>query len=437
MPRGKKVFRSPKGVYDILPDEQIYWEKVRQTVKRICEIYGFSRIDTPIIEEAQLFARSVGLSTDVVEKEMYSFKTKGKDNLVLRPEFTAGVVRAYIEHGMFNMTQPVKLYYLGPCFRYEQPQSGRNRQFYQFGFEIFGSQEPILDAEVIQVFFNICRELGLKNLIVHINSLGCSSCRPAYKKVLVNYYRPFIKKLCPDCQRRFKSNPLRLLDCKQNKCQIFINNAPQIIDYLCDSCHNHFKSVLEFLDELKIPYILDSHLVRGLDYYTRTVFEIFFTGGENKNEIEPVNKLLAIGGGGRFDNLVSLLGGRETPAIGIGGGIERIVDLMKKSKPVKSLVKSFPQVFLVQLGDLGKKRSLSLFEQLWRSGIKVAESVSKDSIKSQLKLANKMNVKLALILGQKEALDETIIVRDMRTGAQEVIPLKTIVREIKKRLKNK
>jgi len=424
--RTKKTFQAPRGMRDILPEEQLYWEKVKQVIKNLARAYGFERLDTPILEAADLFVKGTGLYTDIIEKEMYKLKTKGGDWLSLRPEFTPAVMRAYLENGLSSRPQPVKLYAIGPIFRYERPQKGRYRQSEQANFEIIGQQDSVLDAQLIQLFFSISKELSLKNLTVQINSIGCSNCRPIYRKKLVNFYRNRKKQLCPNCQKRLQYNPLRLLDCQESKCQRLAQEAPQIIDQLCDDCHNHFKSVLEFLDELALPYILNPYLVRGLDYYTKTVFEIWPEDEEGRQ--------ISLAGGGRYDNLIKLLGGKNTPAVGFAMGLDRIVDLMK-TRDIKISSRTHPVIFLVQLGDLAKKKSLKLFEELRRSGLETASSFSRDTIKAQLKTADKLKVRFALILGQKEVLDETIIIRNMVSGIQETVPLVKVIKEIKKRLR--
>jgi len=426
--KSKKTFQAPRGMRDILPEEQLYWEKVRQVIKNLARAYGFERLDTPILEEADLFIKGTGLYTDIVEKEMYSLRTKGGDKLSLRPEFTPAIMRAYLENGLSSLPQPIKLYTLGPIFRYERPQKGRYRQSWQANFEIIGQKDPVLDAQLIQLFFAISRELSLKNLIVQINSIGCSRCRPIYRKKLVSFYRSRKDELCSNCQKRLKENPLRLLDCKENKCLRITQEAPQIIDQLCEDCHNHFKNVLEFLDELNIPYILNPHLVRGLDYYTKTVFEIW--------PEEEEGRQIALAGGGRYDDLIKLLGGKETPAVGFAMGLDRIVDLMK-TRNIKINSRSRPLIFLIQLGDLAKKKSLKLFEDLRQAGLEIIGSFSRNTIKNQLRLADKAKARFALILGQKEVLDETIIIKDMISGVQETIPLNKVIKELKKKIKNK
>ena len=417
----KPKFQHPSGMHDILPQEQRYYQKIYDVVSNIADFYGFGKIDTPVLEETDLFSRGIGLATDIVKKQMYSLKTRGGDSLTLRPEWTSPVVRAYIENGMQNWSQPVKLWYFGPCYRYERPQAGRYRQFWQFGFEVLGEQSPVIDAQIIQIFYNIFQELKLKNLIVEVNSIGDSNCRPYYKKLLANYFKSREVSLCADCKKRLRENVLRILDCKEEKCQPIKADAPQILDHLCEECHKHFKEVLEFLDEIGLPYRLNPYLVRGLDYYTKTVFEIFF---ENND---------ALAGGGRYDKLVKLLGGRETPACGAAAGIERIINLMKEIKFPKE---PETQVFLAQLGSLAKRRSLKLLEDFRRAKIRVAESFGRDSLKAQLNRADKIGAKYTLILGQKEALDGVVIVRDMMSGKQDIVKLDKVVGEMRKKLKN-
>ena len=434
--KAKKQFQAPKGTFDILPEDQKYWEKVRKVIKHVAIGYGFERIDTPAIESSDLYALSAGETNDVVEKQMYTFKSRGGDPLTLRPEGTISVMRSFLEHGMQQLPQPVKLYYMAPMFRYEQPQAGRYRQHHQAGFEVLGDQDPIYDAQVIYVCLLAGEELGLKNLSVEINSIGCSKCRPAYRSQLLRYYRSRTAKLCKDCKRRMKKNPLRLLDCKEEKCQQMHVNAPNLIDHLCQECHDHFKLVLEYLDETSIPYVLNSHLVRGFDYYTKTVFEVFLEDEhvEGGSEKSHQRSKLALGGGGRYDNLAKALGGKDVPAVGGSLGMERIIGVMKKQDvKVPTLFK--PEVFLIQLGALSKKKSLRLFEDLRKAGIVVAESFGKDSIKAQLRSADRLGVKISLILGQKEAIDGVVLLREMDSGVQESVELEKIIKVVKDRLK--
>lgn len=418
----KPKFQRPKGMHDILPEEQKYYQRIYDVVSNIADFYGFGKIDTPIVEEIELFSKGIGLATDIVKKEMYSLKTKGGDILGLRPEWTAPVVRAYIENGMQNLPQPLKLWYFGPCYRYERPQLGRYRQFWQFGFEVFGEQNSVIDAQIIQIFYNILQDLKLKDLIIEVNSIGDSNCRPYYKKLLTNYFRSRESSLCISCKRRLKENVLRILDCKEEKCQPIKAEAPQTFDHLCDECHSHFKEVLEFLDEIEIPYNLNPYLVRGLDYYTKTVFEIFAKGNN------------ALAGGGRYDKLVKLLGGKETPACGAAAGVERIISLMK-SQEVKFPKEQETQIFLAQLGSLAKRKSLKLLGDFRKAKIMVAESFGRDSLKAQLNRADKIKARYTLILGQKEALEGVVIIRDMSNGKQEIVKIDEVVGEMKKKLK--
>ena len=423
----KPKFHSPTGMHDTLAEDQKYFQKIYDIVKEIASFYNFQKIETPILEETELFSRGIGLSTDVVQKEMFSFKTKGGDVLTLRPEGTASIVRAYIEKGMQNLPQPVKLWYWGPFFRYEKPQLGRYRQFWQFGLEVLGEESSIIDAQIIQIFYNILRELKFKNLIIEVNSIGDSACRPYYKKLLVSYLKGRIDGLCQNCKRRIKENPLRILDCKEEKCQRIVSQGPQMIDELCETCHQHFKEVLEFLDEIELPYHLNPYLVRGLDYYTRTVFEIY--DGQERGRA-----LGALAGGGRYDALIKILGGTDTPACGAAGGIERIISLMKE-KAIILKKEKVPQIFLSQLGNLAKRKSLKLIEDFRREGILISESLGRNSLKVQLQIADKIGAKYTLILGQKEALEGTIIIRDMVNGRQETVKFEKLVKEMKKRLK--
>lgn len=417
-----------RGMKDILPVEQKYWQFVEDRVKGLTMSYRFDKIDTPLLEDTKLFSTAVGKMTDIVEKEMFSFVDQSNENVTLRPEATASVARAYVNHGMHNLPQPVKLWYWGPMFRYERPQSGRQRQFHQFGFEIIGKDKPVVDAELVIASHALCDSFGL-NVEIQINSIGTPNCcRDAYKEELISYYRARRSAICDTCKGRLTKNPLRLLDCKEEQCQAVKAEAPQIVDYLCNDCRDHFMKVLEYLDEIDVPYTLNPRLVRGLDYYTRTVFEIYV-----KNEDGEQKSQSAIGGGGRYDLLVQTIGGRPTPAAGVAFGIERTIARIKEAN-VQVEDKSRINVFLACLGEYAKRKSLGLFEDLRREGFRVATNFSKEKLKSQLELANKMKVKFTLILGQKEVIDETIIVRDMETGVQEVIDYKKVVEDLRKKL---
>jgi histidyl-tRNA synthetase len=424
----KIKYQSLTGMHDILPEEQVYFKRVQKAVESVANYYSFEKIETPILEYAEVFQKAVGDNTDIVGKEMYTFRTKGGDLVSLRPEGTAPVIRSYLEHGMHNLPQPVKLWYIGPFFRYERPQAGRFRQFHQFGFEAIGDASPSIDSQIIQMSYDVLKELGFKNLTIEVNSIGDSECRPYFKKILTSYFKSRRSSLCSDCQRRLKENPLRILDCKEEKCQRVKAGAPQIIDHLCEKCHAHFKEVLEFLDELELPYTLNPYLVRGIDYYTKTVFEIVETSDDGKS-------LGSLTGGGRYDNLSKMLGGRDVPGCGSAAGIERIVSLMKTREMKTGPKHEEPKIFLAQLGQLAKRKSMKLFEELRAAKIPVAESFSKDSLKAQLRTANKLNIRWVLIFGQKEALEDFITLRDMDTGVQKEIKLDKVVQEMKNKIK--
>ncbi|MFH1252809.1 MAG: histidine--tRNA ligase [Candidatus Uhrbacteria bacterium] len=424
--KGKKVPELLRGFRDILPDEQSYWDVLREAIKNIADAYSFERIDFPILEKEELFIRTIGKQTDIVEKEIYCFEDKGGDKVILRPEMTASAARAYINHGMLNQPQPVKLWYVGPTFRYDRPQAGRYRQFNQVGFEVFGSSEAVIDAQIIVLTYSLLKSLGLETNM-RVNSIGTVETRQTYKTELAAYYRTKKNQICEDCKRRLLKNPLRLLDCKVEGCQAVKAEAPQILNWLDEESKNHFMHVLEYLDEAGVPYTLDAHLVRGLDYYNRTVFEVWAAGDEGERSQN------ALGGGGRYDGLVELLGGREgTPGCGVALGMERIVLAMKELGLQPPMPKV--EVFFAQLGDSARRAGLRLFEELRQSGLSVREAFGKGSLKGQLELANKLQVPFTLILGQKEVLDGTVIIRDMESGAQEIIDATKIVSIIRKKL---
>ncbi|MEK7659569.1 MAG: histidine--tRNA ligase [Patescibacteria group bacterium] len=435
MPKEKQI-QSVKGMHDILPEDQLWREFIFKKAKTILEDYDYERIETPVLEETELFERGVGGGTDIVEKEMYSFKTRGGDSVTMRPEGTAPVARAYIEHGMRSLPQPVKLYYIEPMFRHEQPQAGRYREFWHIGAEQFGEESFSTDAELIFVLLKIFEELGLKNEVtLKINSLGDKNCRPDYKKALKDYYKNKLKKVCASCRAKFKKNVLRMLDCIQTECKEISARAPQIFDFLDDDCKLHFKNVLEFLEEAQVTYILNPYLVRGLDYYTRTVFEVWLE--EDSSTGSGQGGGIQLAGGGRYDYLMEELGGQKTEAAGWAIGVERLIDLLKKKGFETPKTRPEPKIFLAQLGDLAKKRSLIFFEQFRKAGIPLKASFTRDSIKSQLRIANRLGIRFTLILGQREALDGNIILRDMESSVQETLPLDGIVETIKKRLKDK
>lgn len=422
-------------MHDILPADQPYWNFILKKASSLITDYGFEKIDTPIVEQTALFTRSIGEATDVIEKEMYSFKTRGGDLLSLRPEGTASVIRAYIEHGMSVWPHPVQLWYFGPFFRHDQPQAGRYRQFHQLGLESIGDDNAATDAVLIFIAYKILGSIGIKNPVVKINTIGDSNCRPAYIKILKDYYRNRSKKLCAKCDKRLKTNVLRLLDCTEQECQDLSKNAPQFVDYLDEECRAHFKNVLEFLDEVKIPYLLDPRLVRGLDYYTRTVFEIWPEEPVTAMEEKSNKTQLALCSGGRYDKLVQLLGGPKTAASGWAMGIERVVLVLKENAVKINESQAQSKIFIAQLGELSKRKALLLFDDLRKHGIVARASFGRDSIKSQLRIAHRLGIKYALIIGQKEALEGTVILREMESGTQETLPTSKILDIVKQRLR--
>ncbi len=411
--RRVSLYRAPRGTSDILPQEQAYWRYIEQKVVNICQLYGYQRIDAPAFEDTRLFARSVGEETDIVEKQMYTFEDKGGNKITLRPEGTAPVCRAYLEHGMHNSPQPVKLYYIASIFRYERPQAGRYRQHYQFGCEAIGDDDPALDAEVIDMAWQFFQSLNLGHLSLQLNSIGCKQCRPGYLTALKDYYPDHISKLCSDCKTRLKRNPLRLLDCKKPLCQQIANSAPRSIDYLCSQCDEHFSQLKRYLSLLELPFEVNHCLVRGLDYYTRTVFEV---------QPEAEGSQSTLGGGGRYDDLIEELGGKPTPAIGFATGIERIIlNLKKQNVPIPPLPK--PQVFIAYVGDEAKDKATKLASTLRQAGTGVIEAIGSKSLKAQLRQANTLGVRHTVIIGEQEIKTGTVILRDMTTAQQKAVPI--------------
>jgi len=407
------LYKAPRGTTDILPKEQVYWRHVEQKAVSICQLYGYQRIDAPAFEDSGLFTRSMGAGTDIVEKEMYTFDDRGGNKMTLRPEGTAPVCRAYLEHGMSNLPQPVKLYYIASIFRYERPQAGRYRQHHQFGYEAIGDDDPALDAEVIDMAWQFFLSLNLRRLSLQLNSIGCKQCRPRYLTVVKDYYANYTHDLCSDCKTRLKRNPLRLLDCKKPICQQIANSAPKSVDYLCPQCDEHFNQLKHYLTLLELPFEINHCLVRGLDYYTRTVFEI---------QPEAEGAQSALGGGGRYDDLIEELGGKPTPAIGFATGIERIIlNLKRQGIPIPPL--PHPQVFIAFVGDEARDEAIKLASTLRRAGIGVIEAIGSKSLKAQLRQANTLGARHTVIIGDQEVKTGTVILRDMTTAQQKAIPL--------------
>lgn len=420
-----KEIQTPKGMRDIMNDEYYNFQGFFEKAQEIAIYYGFKPIETPMLEYERVFTSGIGEGTDIIDKEMYTLKTKGEDVLALRPEHTASLMRAYIEHGMQTMPQPVMYYQYGPTFRHDNPQRGRYRQFYQFDLDCLGSPKSIMDALVIKAGISILEEAGATNLSVDINSIGDKECRNGYLKELTSYYRKNINSLAPIDRERLKTNPLRILDSKDPK-TIEINvEAPDSVSFLCPSCKKHFAETLEYLEEMGIDYNINKNLVRGLSYYTRTVFEIV----EEKKEDGTLP--LALAGGGRYDYLARQIGSKkEVPAVGFSIGVDRIIASSWYKKLTPRIIKK-PKIYFVQLGPEAKLKSLNVIEILRKAHIPIAQTLSKDNLGSQLASAEKMGVPYVLIFGLKEALTDSVIVRDMSNRSQETIKLTKLLDYLK------
>ena len=418
-------FQAPRGLQDILPQEAPFWRHVTNTIHRVAALYGFEQMDLPMFESTPLYVRSVGEGTDIVDKEMYSFRDRGNDELTLRPELTAGVMRAFIENGMQVWPKPVKLYVIGPCFRYERPQAGRYRQHTQLTVEAIGEQDPALDVEVMSVAWQLYAELGAKNLSYQINSTGCPRCRPVYVQALVDYYQSHLAEVCEDDHRRLARNPLRVLDCKVPTCQTVIDGAPHFQDYLCDECAQHFAALRGYLDALARPYTINHRLVRGLDYYTKTVFEVWAQGIGAQN---------AVAGGGRYDGLIEAIGGPPTPGVGFATGLERVIlTLKEQGTPVPPLPQA--EVAVVYLGAAARLEAMRLGEALRSRGIGVTSAFGGKGMSAQLKSANRTGAAYALILGDNELAQQVALVRDLRSGVQDEHPLAGVVAHLEDKLR--
>jgi histidyl-tRNA synthetase len=411
-------YQRPPGTQDTLPEDQPYWERLRSHAKHLAELAGFGCLDTPIFEATEVFARGIGEGTDVVDKEMYTFQDKGGRHLTLRPEFTAGVVRAYIENGLFVEVKPQKLYSIGPTFRYDRPQAGRYRQFTQLNAEILGEQDPVADLEIMTLVWDFYAGLGFPNLEFQLNSTGCPRCRPRYVEELKAYYDAHWAESCGDCQRRLEQSPLRVLDCKVEQCQPLIENAPRILDYLCEECAEHFASLRGYLDLLDRQYVINHRLVRGLDYYTKTVFEVWASG---------IGAQSALCGGGRYDGLAELLGGPATPGVGVGIGLERIILMMKEQEVTPPATRK-PKVFLAYLGERPRKKSILLMDRLRHANVGVYVAMGKArGLRSQLREADKRAVRYTVILGDSELESGRATVREMQSGDQVEVDLDGLV----------
>jgi histidyl-tRNA synthetase len=407
------VYQSPRGTQDILPEDTVVWRHVERHAEATARRFGYAEIRTPTFEETGLFERGVGQGTDIVDKEIYRLQRKetGTD-LALRPEATASIVRAYLQHGMASRPQPVKLFALLTAFRYDRPQAGRYREFRQFDIEAIGDEDPLVDAEVIGVLWRFLEDLGLRDLTIQLNSIGDPTCRPSYIQALVAYYEPHESELCGDCRRRLRTSPLRLLDCKNPVCQPFANNAPRTIDHLCAPCEAHFASLQRYLEVMGLPYELTPRLVRGLDYYTRTVFEV----------VPPrVGSQAAIGGGGRYDGLAEVLGGKHTPGVGFAAGLDRIILNMREQGCPLPLAEA-PDVFFAPLGDEAKLVAARLAEEARRDGLAVVIGTGDRGMRARMRQANSSGARLAVILGDDELREQRATVKNLAGGEQQAVP---------------
>jgi len=413
--------KAIRGFNDILPNEIGKWQFVESTAREVFEGFGFSEIRIPIMERTELFSRGIGEATDIVEKEMYTFTDRSGNSLTLRPEATASMARAYLEHQIYSFDPVAKLYCIGPMFRYERPQKGRYRQFYQIDAEVFGVENAMVDAEVIVMLVHFLQRVGLERLELQINSLGCRECRPRYREELKNFLTKRSFRLCEDCQRRLHTNPLRIFDCKVETCQQAIADAPKVMDYICDECQSHFEKVKEYLEMAGLTFILNPRMVRGLDYYTRTAFEVvsYQLGAQN-----------AVTGGGRYDDLFQEIGGIDIPGIGFAIGMERLVSLLPKGK---EFIRN-PHLFIAALGEETYKEAYRLVNQLHLQGIRAELDYIGKSLKSQMRRANKLKTRYVLILGEEELKKGRAVLRNMEDKSQEEIPLQDLVNTLKRRI---
>ena len=413
------LIHSIKGVKDVLPDEALVWQYIQQKARDIFHTFGYSEIIIPIMEYTELFSRSIGETTDIVEKEMYTFDDRDGRKITLRPEGTASVVRAYIEHNLRDSSPFSKLYYIGPMFRRERPQAGRFRQFYQIGAEVFGIGHYMIDAEILHMLQLLFDSLNINGVELQINSIGCPQCRPAFRNALKTYFADKRSELCDNCRRRFEINPLRILDCKSTHCHALAETAPKTIDHLCNDCLLHFNGVQESLKTAGVTFVNNPRLVRGLDYYTRTAFE--FVGG-------TLGAQNAVAAGGRYDNLVAELGGPSTPAIGFSIGVERLTSLFDNNM----VAKRSPLVFITSLGADAQKKAFSLINHFHKKGISAVMDYNGGSLKSQMRKAGKIDVQYVIIIGEDELLKDVVILRDMQGKSQTEVPAKQVIDKINK-----
>ena len=407
------MIKKPRGTEDILPNDSKIWRLIENTAHEICAKYGYKEIRTPVFEDTSLFSRGVGDTTDVVQKEMYTFNDKGGRSITLRPEGTASLVRSYIENSLYANPQPTKLYYLISCYRYEKPQSGRLREFHQFGLECFGSDSSATDAEIITLAFDFFKTLGVKDLSLNLNSIGCEKCKPKYNEELKKYFSSHIDKLCDTCKDRLEKNPMRIIDCKSPVCQEVCADAPRMIDYLCEDCDSHFNQLTSYLDKLNIKYTIDPNIVRGLDYYTRTVFEI---------SSDALGAQSTVCGGGRYNGLVEELGGKPTPGIGFAMGIERLI-LILKSQGIELGESLGPNIFVASIGDNASLTAQKLVYDLRNKGLWAERDLCDRSVKAQMKYANKLGACYSIVIGDDEVLNNKASLKNMGTGEETVVEL--------------
>ena len=420
------LINGPRGTKDILPDTVAQWTHVEKVIRELCARYGYHEIRTPIFEHTELFLRGIGETTDVVEKEMYTFTDRGERSLTLRPENTASVVRSYLQNKLYAADALVKLFYIGSMFRYDRPQAGRYREFHQFGVEALGEASPAVDAEIIVLAVEFLRALGLQELKLHLNSVGCPKCRPVYREKLQEFFRSHLKELCTDCRSRFERNPLRLLDCKNEHCHALAEGAPRITDCLCDECRTHFAEVQSYLTAAGIPFELDANLVRGLDYYTKTAFEVKYT---------PLGAQSAVAGGGRYDGLVEEVGGPPTPGIGFAVGLERVLLALEKQGLLPE-EREAVDVFVVALGEEARIPAFKLLHELRVAKLSAAMDFAGRSMKAQMKQANKKNARFVAILGEDEVKEASALLKDMKTSEQKKLALKDFVPALCVEVKN-
>lgn len=419
-------YQAPRGTYDILPDEIHKWHYLEDIVRKNAKLFNYKEIRFPIFERLELFQRGVGESTDIVEKEMYVFKDKKGRTFALRPEGTASIVRAYIEHNLrASQKNPSRIFYWGPMFRYSRPQKGRYRQFYQFGLEYIGNPQPIADAEIIALGMKIYQDAKVPNVKLEINSVGCPICRKEYNIILKKFLLRSKELYCSDCQRRMEVNPLRVFDCKNESCQNLLKDAPRMMDNLCHDCAKHFKNVLDLLKEMNVKYKINPNIVRGLDYYTRTAFEykIDYLGAQDE-----------IGGGGRYDNLIEYLGGKPTPAVGLSGGLERVILSLNKAK-VQIPREDSLDIFIIPLDSGFLTQSIHLQQELHQKNVSVIIADTQTSLKNNLKYCDKDDVKFAIIIGEDEIKSGKLVIKDISKKSQEKIPIKDVHKYILKKMK--